>query len=150
MKNDKTKPPYGRLLNSEGVPVKSRVTHLKVGRTINVGDFCNWKYEIGIDVAEGDSVTAILVVAEKVLGGMIEPKPSGRIVHAWKLQKLPEDQVTPDQREFLGSIELSREMHAYDMQLQEWHRMRSMLEDLGGNAVYTDHKAKWMDEGGNQ
>lgn len=126
--------------------VKSRVTHLKVGRTINVGDFCNWKYEIGIDVAEGDSVTAILVVAERVLGGMMEPKPSGRLVHAWKLQKLPVEKLTTDQVEFLSSPELTREVEAFNEEVNQWHWMRAMLEDLGGNAVYTDHKAKWMDK----
>lgn len=127
----------------------SRVTHITVGRTINVGDYSNVRYEIGVDIGAGDSASGVLLVLDHVLANIQEPLPNARVLQYLRYVELSATQkLTQEQQEYIDSPSVLAAVEDFNQRQERWQRARNLLDELTANEKYTDHKAKWLDEPG--
>lgn len=148
LSTDEAKQVLSALPNSGFLEVMpaTRVTHITIGRTINVGDYSNIRYEVGVDIGVGDSAAAVLAVLDTVLANIQQPKKPAMVEQYEKMAAIPEEKRDEQAKAYLSSDRILAEVDAYNQRLKRWNNARALLDDLAGNEVYKDHKAQWMDD----
>ena len=161
----------GQNWSFDGVKVgeggQVNVTKITIGRLYNLGSYEHIRYELTVEVSQGESPATALLGMEKILTAL-NPKTATltraeleREKHRLEElhKKLSDDGPDEFRRchgHFVGTpeeyIERCEQSHAENVARRDaWEAMsekaRKMLEDLGGAANWRDAKLDWEDYG---
>ena len=140
-----------------------KVTRITVGRVFNLGNYENVRYEISVDVPEGESPATALVGMEKIISAL-SPKTSTHsrseldrekhrveeMRHA--LAGKGEEEFRRNHGHFVGTpdeyIARCAQSNAENVAKRDaWEarreKARQLLDDLGGAAIWKDAKLDW-------
>ena len=143
------------------------ITRITVGRLYNLGSYEHVRYELSVDVKEGESARGALVAVEKILSAL---SPESKVcvktrselergLHHIRqlrldLEKKGDEQFTREHGYFTGTpleyIERCDRMHYEEVAKRERYearasKARELLDDLGGAAKWKDAKLDWED-----
>jgi len=138
------------------------VTKITIGRLYNLGSYEHVRYEISVEVKEGESAATAMLGLEKILSEL-NPRTSTnsrqelarefhRITELRNELSLPEDEFRRKHGHFVGTPfdYVKRVQESHDQNVAKryaWERRQSkarkMLEDLGGAANWRDAKLDW-------
>lgn len=142
-----------------------RATKLTVARLYNLGSYEHVRYEISVEVAEGESAATALIGLERILGAL-NPKSSTKSREELKREQENIDymneqlglhgpeEFTYKHGHFEGTpqeyIERCTKSHLENVAKRDkWEaraaKARQLLEDLGGAANWKDAKLEWDD-----
>lgn len=143
----------------------SRISKITIGRLYNLGSYEHVRYELTVEVPEGESAATAMVGAERILSAL-SPKTSthsrtdlAREQH--QLEEMRRKLTDPDEfkrhygHSFVGTpeeyIERCEQSHAVNVARRDaWEAKaalaRKMLDDLGGAAKWKDAKLDWDDD----
>lgn len=143
---------------------KTRITRITIGRLYNLGSYEHVRYELTVEIPEGESPTVAVMGMEKILEGM-KPVKTLPVDNEWEIKRkhdeiLRMENLTGDQwqREYghcVGSreevIERYKTSHNEAVQKREAalaraSRARALFDDLGGAAEWKDAKLDWDDD----
>lgn len=128
------------------VPGRTRVTGLRVARLYNLGNYNNEKFEITVEVGEGDDPGKVFARLENIITGLDRrdcqesyETRQARMLLAKPVGELQEHQLRqlPECRETLAKHEAALKRRADAL---------VALAQLGGEREYIDHKDNWEDE----
>lgn len=145
-----------------------KTTKLTIARLFNLGSYEHIRYEITVELAEGDSAEKTIIGLEKVMESLKPEcktavksrsdlrRDAARIAELRaKLVQTTEDQFRHQVGHFVGTpveyiarlesahIEEMGKRVAYEMRCQ---KARALLDDLGGSEKFTDCKLSWQDD----
>ena len=141
--------------------MNSRISKITVGRLFNLGNYEHVRYELTVDVPEGQSATQAITAVEAILEGM---KPVSRcgvpseseIAHAEKsLQAMRSMNFQRNYGHCEGtpaeiivrheqSLEEAKAKRASALATAK--QARALFDDLGGASQWKDAKLDWDDE----
>lgn len=123
----------------------TKVSRITIGRLYNLGNYEHIRYEIAVDVENGDDAGKTMRNLEKILAAL-DPKPQAlddySLSSLSELEKLAkESTLTPYQKDQLENL---REKYALRRAgIARRNSARAALNNLGGTAVFTDAKQEW-------
>ena len=144
-----------------------RTTKITIGRLYNLGSYEHVRYEISVEVPEGESAATALLGLEKIITAL-SPKTSTHsrgdlereAHHLVEMHKRLSDEGPDEFRRYYGHfvgtpeeyIDRCEQSHAVNVaQRDAWEarsaKARKLLEDLGGAANWKDAKLDWEDDG---
>lgn len=137
------------------------VSKITIGRLFNLGNYEHVRYELTVEVPQGESAATAVIGMENILAGLNPKKPRG--VHSdTEIESLEEELIHIRSLEdsdinnrygqskavALGSREkrLARikSITARWKEVQE--KARRLFDDLGGAEKFTDAKQNWDDQ----
>ena len=137
------------------------ITKITIGRLFNLGSYEHVRYELTVEVPEGESATDAVTGMEKILAGLA-PVKNLNIKSASELQRLAEEVeqmktmpvVDWERRyghcqgtaaEVIERYQKSLEEEAVKSQtvVERARRARKLFDDLGGAAQWKDAKLDW-------
>lgn len=145
---------------------KARVTRITIGRLYNLGNYEHVRYEIGVEVPEGKSASAVLTGLEKIITAL-SPKTSTKsrgdlereAHHLSEMHKRLSSEGPEEFRRYHGHfigtpeeyIARCEQSHAENQARRDaWEarsdKARKLLDDLGGAANWKDSKLDWEDD----
>lgn len=140
-----------------------RTTKITIGRLFNLGSYEHVRYELTVEIAEGDSAAKAILGMEKILEAL-NPKTSthsrgelDREQHRIEemrhlLAGQGEEEFRRRHNHFVGTpeeyIARCKECHGKNVAARDaWEarseKARQMFDDLGGAAVWKDAKLDW-------
>lgn len=145
--------------------MKSKISRIGIGRLYNLGSYEHVRYEITVDVADGESASRVLVGLERILSAL---KPTAavsseteiaheerRLAHMRELLAKGEEAFRQEHTFFVGTPEeyIGRCQDSLIQNIkkrEEWkersRKARELLDDLGGAAEWKDAKQYWDDD----
>lgn len=142
------------------------VTKITIGRLFNCGNFEHCRYEIAVELKEGDSAEKAIIGLEKIIDAL-KPEHQAHVSTKHDLDReadrllelqshldLPEEDFRRKHGHFDGSpheyfdrcekiyLENLEKRRAYQKRAE---RARQLLDDLGGAAEWKDAKLEWED-----
>ncbi len=144
--------------------MNSRISKITVGRLFNLGNYEHVRYELTVDVPEGQSATQAITAVEAILEGM---KPVSRcgvpsqseIAHAEKSFQAMRSMNAVDFQRNYGHCEgtPAEIIDRHEQSLVEAKakrasalatakQARALFDDLGGASQWKDAKLDWDDE----
>lgn len=141
--------------------MNSRISKITVGRLFNLGNYEHVRYELTVDVPEGQSATQAITAVEAILEGM---KPVSRcgvpseseIAHAEKsLQAMRSMNFQRNYGHCEGTPAEIIDRHEQSLEEAKTKRAsalatakqaRALFDDLGGASQWKDAKLDWDDE----
>lgn len=129
---------------------KTKITRLSIGRVHNLGNYENVRYEVQVDVGEGENVSQLLANLENIL----EDVRAVSWVSKWDYDRAKEMLAKPASE--LSEIELSnldlykKRIADYESVNEKRQKAKDALNTLGGNTVFTDAKENWDDQDDNE
>ncbi len=143
-----------------------RVSRITIGRLYNLGSYEHVRYELSVEVAEGESAATAILGMEKIIAAL-SPKTSTHTRYELERERVrveelkaslaamtDEDYFRRNHGHFEGTpaeyVARVAESHAENLSRREaWEeraeKARKMLDDLGGSAVWKDAKLDWED-----
>lgn len=122
---------------------KTRITRFSIGRVHNLGNYENVRYEVQVDVAEGENVTQLMTNLENIL----EEVRAVSNVSEWDYERAKEKLAKPASE--LSESELQN-LDIYKKRVADYEsvnarrqKAKDALNSLGGNEVYRDAKDDW-------
>lgn len=135
--------------NAENTPT-TRITRLSIGRVHNLGNYENIRYEIQLDVAEGENVAELVTNLENIL----ENVQAVSNVSEWDYNRAKERLAKPASElseNDLSNLALYKKRVAdYESVNARRQKAKEALNSLGGNSAYTDAKTEWEDHDDNE
>lgn len=148
---------------------KPRISRITIGRLFNLGSYEHVRYELTIEVPEGESASTALEGAERLFVAL-NPKEPGSVSSESDIERQQRQVNDMKERLSVGSGEFERYYgHGYVgtpeeyiarceqslaesiQKRQAWkarsQKARSLLDDLGGAAKWRDAKLEWDDDG---
>lgn len=143
---------------------KTRITRITIGRLYNLGSYEHVRYELTVEIPEGESPTAAVLGMEKILEGMKPVKTqcvdSEHEIKRREAEVLKVETLSPEQweREYghcAGTREevIQRYRKSYNEAVEKREaalarasRARALFDDLGGAAEWKDAKLDWDDD----
>lgn len=138
-----------------------RVTNITIGRLANLGNYEHVRYEIAVEVKEGESAAQAIANLESILEAMAMRQP-GHILSPASLKH--HEALLADLREMpdidvqtkhgmskaLAIAKAEKSIAKERAQLEAWTAMqesaRARFDHLGGTEKFTDHKRDWDDD----
>lgn len=131
-------------MNNTETP-KTRITRISIGRVHNLGNYENVRYEVQVDVAEGENVTQLMTNLENIL----EEIRAVSSVSEWDYERAKEKLAKPASE--LSESELQN-LDIYKKRVADYEsvnarrqKAKNALNSLGGNEVYRDAKTDWIE-----
>lgn len=135
--------------NTENTPT-TRITRLSIGRVHNLGNYENVRYEIQLDVAEGENVAQLVTNLENIL----EDVRAVSNVSEWDYNRAKERLAKPASE--LSENELSN-LEVYKKRVADYEsvnvrrqKAKEALNSFGGSSTYRDAKTEWKDDDDNE
>lgn len=144
---------------------KSHITKITVGRLFNLGNYEHVRYEVTVEIPDGQSAAAAVIGIERILEGL-KPSPlcscDSKDEIERKERQLAEDSVATDEdfhrrhgRYYEGTrdeymsrmadgIREAKERRA--VAVAKAKRAREMFDDVAGAETWTDAKLSWDDD----
>jgi hypothetical protein len=135
--------------------IKSHVTRLTIARLFNLGSYEHVRYEVQVDVPEGQSAAQACYGVERILAGLKPKCP----VDVYELARLKEKTKWSEQdwwryhgkdswesAKAANQAELERQLGKVKAWKDEQTKVRALLDDLGAAYQHTDAKLTWEDE----
>lgn len=144
-----------------------RTTRITIARLFNLGSYEHCRYEISVEIAEGESAKSAIIGLEKVMAALApESKCSVRtrgeldrelncVLELRNQLSLPEDEFRRRHGHFEGTpkeyYERCEKMHAENVARREAYekraaRARELLDELGGAEHWKDAKLDWEND----
>lgn len=135
----------GQLLTS--APQVTRITQFRIGRMHNLGNYEHIKYEVTVEVAEGDDVGKRLTTVENILNDLQAnlPHSDWDIRRAKALLAKPEADL--DEYELKQLPQSKQKIADNEAVMQRREAARAALSTLNYEAIHTDAKKDWDDDG---
>jgi len=141
--------------------MKSRISKITVGRLYNLGNYEHVRYDLTVDVAEGESAASAIIALEKIIAGM-KPLKNQPIKQEAELERdrrrIEEMKTMPvadwerNYGTYKGTVREIIERHEKDLAENEnkrdaavtrARRARQLFDDLAGAEKWTDAKLTW-------
>lgn len=139
-----------------------RVSKITIGRLHNLGNYEHVRYEMTVEVPEGESAATALIGAEKILNALAPKRPCGvpseeeseRQANTIATVKAMAEENWQEHYYYKGSrtdhvAELEKNLTEGIEARKRWEaqqaRARKALEDIGGAANWKDAKMEWED-----
>jgi hypothetical protein len=123
-----------------------KVTHLNVSRLFNMGNYENCKFEVSVELHEGDKPGEAIAKLQSLLERLEPNSPVSEydLRDARKMLETPASELRPYQLENIESYKKRVQKH------EEWLAKREQaleeFDELGGNEAFTDAKENWNDD----
>ena len=150
----------GRVESANSTP--SHITRLTVARLYNLGSYEHVRYELSVEVPDGQSASKALLGTERLLAALNpkSPYPSEteiahdkrRVERMKELLGKGEEEFRRENTHFVGTPEeyiarCEESVSEAVNRRQEWksrqQRARQLFDDLGGAAKWHDAKLEW-------
>ena len=124
----------------------AKVFSITVGRVYNLGNYENMRYELTIELREGEHPGPVIAHLELVFKALNPKSPvsSYSLEQAFKLLGIPERERTAMQRRELEGLQGQLDLH------RQWEEDRklalSTLHNLGGSEAYKNAKESWASD----
>lgn len=142
-----------------------KTTKITIGRLFNLGSYEHVRYEITVEIHEGESASNALIGLEKILSAL-NPKEPGNVPteddlkrelrRLESMQALDDDSFERVHGGYVGtrleymdriSVSLAEAAARRKAWQEKAEKARALLDDLGGAAKWTDAKLNWEDGG---
>lgn len=135
----------------------TRISRITVARLYNLGNYEHVRYELTVDVAEGDSAATALKNITAILHAMSPKPPVEPFAYQSALARLNAPEKAKDHFIYIKDEdnraeaikaqadedrEIVTKMGAFSLQRK---KAIEALDDLGGTTVYKDDKLNWED-----
>lgn len=122
-------------------PPNPRVTHIGLSRLFNLGNYENIKFDVSVEVPEGQSAALTLSMLLKILQKLRPLKQSYEVTRAIRILNTPETELSETER---GNLEEYRALvDAHAIRVQERKEALQKLDALGGTSTEKDAKDSW-------
>lgn len=138
-----------------------KVSKITIGRLFNLGNYEHVRYELTVEVPEGESAATAVIGLENILAGL-NPKKPRFVVDAREIEAMEEDIINTRSK---SDEEVDRD-HGFPKALvlegkekrlmmaksttAKWseiqEKARRLFDDLGGAEKFTDAKQNWDDQ----
>lgn len=138
---------------------KSRVSRISIGRVYNLGNYEHVRYEVTVEVPEGQSASKAIVGLEKIIAGLAplrciktEAELKRSAANIERMEKLTTEEWNREHQFSVGSrseiIARHKKDHAADIlrtarAKRKAARARALFDDLNGSATWKDAKLDW-------
>lgn len=144
--------------------MSARISKITVGRLYNLGNYEHVRYDLTVEVPEGDDASAAIVALEHIIAGL-SPLKNACIKSEAELDR---DQKEIDEMQTMPVVDWERRyghckgtarevIERYQAQLNENRekrekalaiakRARELFSDLAGAEKWTDAKQDWEDD----
>jgi hypothetical protein len=145
-----------------------KVTKITIGRLFNLGSYEHVRYDITVELSEGDSAQAAMIGLEKIVSALApercwsvktrdELKREERVIESMKheLAAYGEDEFrrrhghfegTPEDYLVRRTVASTQEKAKRDDYERTAKHARRLLDELGGAATWKDAKLDWEDD----
>lgn len=125
---------------------KSRISRITVGRVHNLGNYENIRYEVTVDVADGDNPAEILNSLETTLEDL--QATSG--VDSYDLRRAKAALEKPaselDEVDLRNLDAFKQRVEKHDTAMARRNEAKEALNRFGGTAVHKDAKDNWEED----
>jgi hypothetical protein len=118
-----------------------RVTSISLGRVYNLGNYENLRFDVSVQIPEGQSAAETMVMLLGILQKLRPIKQSYEVEHAMEMLNTPETELTDNQKDDLAAYRAL--VSAHNKRLQERKEAIRKLDHLGGSATKKDAKESW-------
>lgn len=144
--------------------MKSRISKITIGRLYNLGNYEHVRYDLTVEVAEGESASSAIIAAEKIIAGL-SPLKNACIKEESEIARLRTEidnmrkMPVADWERRYGTYQgtMSEIIERHEAQLNEdiakraaalarARRARELFDDLAGAAKWADAKQSWDDD----
>lgn len=123
--------------------MSAQVTRIAIGRLHNLGNYEHIRYDVTVDLTNGDNPGLIIHRLEKLLGALAPVKTDYEYQRAVRVMSNPE--LAKD--ETISNIEIYKaRIEKHDKAVARRERALILFGALGGASEYTDAKLKWEDD----
>lgn len=122
-------------------PKVARVSHIGLSRLFNLGNYENIKFDVSVEVPEGQSAALAMSTLLKIMQKLRPVKLSWEVQRAQKLLNTPETELEEVDRETLEQAKALVEEH--NAKVRERKEALRKLDTLGGSIVGKDAKDSW-------
>jgi hypothetical protein len=123
-----------------------KVSKITIGRLFNLGNYEHVRYEVSVDVPEGDSAKDALVGLKRAIESL-NPKPPH---DSWAIQRAREILAKPasalPQHEISEIERHKRVISEFEAWQTAQKKSLDYFDDIGGAAKFTDAKENWNDD----
>ena len=121
----------------------AKVTRIAIGRLHNLGNYEHIRYDITVDLSNGDNPGLIIARLEKLLSALKPVTTDYEYQRALRIMSDPEQ--TKD--ETARNLEIYKQrIEKRDKAVARRERALILFGALGGASEYTDAKNKWEDD----
>lgn len=139
----------------------SRISKFTVGRLYNLGNYEHIRYELTVDIAEGDDAAEAIVGVERILAGLAPDKSIK------DFDSIRRDEERIQRMRTMSAVDWEREYRHHEgtpseviaryeealvadkkrreESITRQRRARDLFNDLGGAEKFTDAKLSWDD-----
>lgn len=136
-----------------------KITKITIGRLYNLGNYEHIRYDLTIEIPEGESAAKAVRAVEKLIAGVRPDRTIKSIqelerdeAHIERMKKMTAEQWENDHRYSEGSREeitrryeaaLEQEKTKRAAALARAKKCRELFDDLGGASEWKDAKLEW-------
>lgn len=122
----------------------AKITRIAIGRLHNLGNYEHIRYDVTVDLTNGENPGLIISRLEKLLGALA-PIVKNDYDYKRAVTIMSDPERAKD--EPAGNIELyKRRIEKHDKAIERRERALALFGALGGASEHTDAKDKWEDD----
>jgi len=120
-----------------------KVSRIGIGRLHNLGNYEHIRYDITVDLTDGENPGLIIHRLERLLSALAPINTDYEYQRALKVMSDPE----LAKHESVGTVEVYKaRIEKHDKAVARRERALALFGALGGASEYTDAKDKWEDD----